>query len=268
MKAICPYCGKQQSEKNKSCVFCGASLQILTPDQTAKAAEEKGPATALCNMCMGPFPVAELVEHEGQKICAECLKKIKRRETSIGPVLKKAAAVEEPTTRPGRKLAVVLVVGLLVLSIAGYGSYYFWSTVSTEKQRHTDNVAKLFDAVIEKNNQAVAFLHQYETEPALAAEAVTILVEALSLTSSDEIRSACSGDAAIEAYRTGVKELIRKRLMAARTLAGTPEAGDPEDKDSALQLISQADASAPSVTAELAVRLRMWRISVQPFMIY
>jgi hypothetical protein len=267
MKAICPYCGKQQSEKNTSCQFCGASLQAMVPDQSGKPAEEKGPTTALCNMCMKSFPVAELVESEGQKICAECLKKTKRRETSLGPALRKAAT-EELTTKPGKKLAVVLVVGLLFLTIAGYGGYYFWNAVSLEKQRRMDNTAKLFQAVIEKNNQAVAFLHQYETEPALAAEAVTILVEALSLTSSDEIRGACLGDATIEAYRTGVKELIRKRLMAARTLAGTPEAGDPDSSDSALKLISQTDASAPAVTVELAKLLRMWRVSVQPFMIY
>ena len=267
MKAICPYCGKQQSEKNTSCQFCGASLQAMVPEQSGKPAEEKGPTTALCNMCMRSFPVAELIESEGQKVCAECLKKVKKRETSLGPVLRKAAA-EEPTTKPGKKLAVVLIIGLLILTIAGYGGYYFWGALSVEKQRSMDNTARLFKAVIEKNNQAVAFLHQYETEPALAAEAVTILVEALSLTSSDEIKGACSGDAAIEAYRTGVKELIRKRLMAARTLAGTPEAGDPDGRDNALKLISQTDASAPAVTVELATRLRIWRVSVQPFMIY
>ncbi|HHN46694.1 MAG TPA: hypothetical protein ENN09_04560 [Planctomycetes bacterium] len=264
MKAICPYCGKQQEEKNVVCQFCGAALAAKT---AAAKDEEKTPATALCNLCMKSFSSGELVEHEGEKVCPECLKKVKKRETAIAPAAKRPS-VEAPPPRPGKRLLAVLAVGVVFIAAAAYGLYFGWNTLRKERRSRAETAARLFKPVIEKNNKAVALLHQYKTDTSLAGEAVTLLSDALLGTTTEELKNICSGSPAIDEYRMGVREVVRKRLMAARVLAGTPEAGDPATEAEAMELIVETDRDAVLVEAELAKKLRLWQLSAEPFLFY
>jgi len=269
MKIICPYCGKKQDGNNAVCQFCGAKMGAMEPPKPTAGAEpeSKAPTTALCNMCMKPFPVEQLTEHEGVKVCEECLKKIKKRETSIAPAMKKPVK-EETLVKPGRKMFGVLAAGFVLIVALAYGVYFLWHTVSEQKGNQVSEAAKVLRPIIEKNDKAVAFLHQYESDGNLAADAITLLSEALAATSSEEVRAACASIPAIEHYKQGIKELLRKRLMAARTLAGKPDNGDPKTRDEALRLIKESDEGAVEIVAQLVKSLRLWKVSSEPFLLY
>ncbi|MBN1807678.1 MAG: hypothetical protein JW909_01320 [Planctomycetes bacterium] len=267
MKTICPYCGKQQDETNAVCQFCGASLG---GDRSPGAAqkEEEGPATALCNMCMRSFHVEELCDHEGMQICVECLKKVKRRETAFAPAMKQPASAEAPAARPGKKMATVMLIGILLVAALLYGAYYFWGMLSERKQAAVDHAATVLAPVIMKNNEAVAFLHQCKKDDSLAGEAVKLLAEALAGIAGDQVQAACGMDKALEDYRTSVKDVLARRLMAARTLAGKRQPKDPETDEQARAVIAQADAEIAGIVSALVKELRLWRVSAEPFLLY
>lgn len=269
MRMICPYCGTKQDGKNTKCQFCGAAMP---PEQSAPEAEATA-TTALCEICMNSFPTGELSAYEGRRVCTECLRKLKRQEAALTPSIKKpavaaAAGAEEAPARPGRRFAIVFVLGAILIAGGAIGGYVGYGHVCAARARALRTARRKLAPVLERCNQALAILVQEAPDERLLAEAILLLQEALKELNADDLGADTSGFPALERFRVRVEKLERQRLRCARALAGSRLEGSPASAGEAKEALAKSRDEAVLILSDLVRGLRLYGLSIEGLVVY
>lgn len=277
MRVICPYCGKSQDGRNDTCQFCQAKLPSeFEPDPAiapqggpgAPAEAEQEPETALCEVCMRSFPSDELEEYEGHRVCKDCRQKIKRRDTSMAPAMKKVKEEEGPRVRPGRRFAAIFIVGLLLIAGAAFGGFQAWKAVARTRAQVLYSARERFEPIIDQSNQAFVILIQKNPDDKLLAHAANLLDACVKELDAPDIRNVCGDFPPLETFRLGMEEVVLTRLSCTRTLTGRRTGEDPVNAAQARQRLTETQEQAVEIISQLVKDLRLYGLEAEGLIFY